>query len=381
MTLFQDTGDDPRATRSLVAEVLAWCGATGDAAAGNAPGFAVRKAAVAVSIGKIADLPEGEAHAMYFAGLLHASGAIGNPAHRVGERLPERAARMERWDVPVRGAHLCAAIPALPLETADMVRWQHEAWDGTGYPDQLRWNGIPRSAQLLALADRYVRSPDPEDALAEIGMESGRAFSPEHVRTFALWYHSTPHDEIAATPVPLDALGDAEPGAQALLESLADRMDAHIGVAGRWRGVARIAETTAMTLGLEPESLRDLSLACRIFGAGEICGGAVEDDTFDPLARLGIEHRARNAKAAAALAEPFQALRGAAAIVAARGEWYDGTGKPHGLLHGRIPAGAGILAAAIAYSRLDRSERLDTAAGTQFDPKVVRAMMETKARA
>ena len=49
------------------------------------------------------------------------------------------------------------SIGALPPETADMVRWQHEAWDGTGYPDTLRWTGIPRPAQFLGMADCFVR--------------------------------------------------------------------------------------------------------------------------------------------------------------------------------------------------------------------------------
>jgi len=333
MTLFQDTGGDPRTARAFVADVLAWFGAVGDAAMGNAPGFAVRKASLAVALAQTAQLPQSEWHALYFAGLLHAIGAIGNPAYRKGDELSERIARMESWDAPAQGAQICEAIGSLPAETGDMVRWQHEAWDGTGYPDLLRWTGIPRPAQFLGMADRFVRADDPEETLGQIGLESGRAFNPETVRTFSMWFHLS-GGEIELVEAPVDALLDAPPDAQTLLERFADRIDAHNG------------EKT------------------------------VEDEHFDPLARLGVDQRARNASTAAAIALAQPALRSASAIVLARGEWFDGSGKPHGHARSAVPITAGILAAAIAYERLDRGERIDTAAGTQFAPAVVRALME-----
>ncbi len=375
MTLFQDTSGDPRAARAFVADVLAWFGAVGDAAMGNAPGFARRKASLAVALAKTAALPEPDWHAMYFAGLLHAIGAIGNPAYSKGQELSERIARMEAWDAPAQGAQICEAIPALPSETADIVRWQHEAWDGTGYPDLLRWTGIPRPAQFLHMADRFVGADDPEETLSHIGLESGRAFNPETVRTFTMWFHLS-GGEIDLVETPVDALRDAGTGAQVLLERFADRIDTHNGVAGRWRRVVATAMGTAVALGVGNEERRDLALACRIFGAGEITEKTVEDDSFDPLARLGVEDRARNATAAAELAEPFATLREASRIVGDRGEWFDGSGKPRGRARAEIPVTSGILAAAIAYDRLDRGERIDTAAGTQFPPAVVRAVME-----
>lgn len=42
------------------------------------------------------------------------------------------------------------------LKTAlDICRWHHERWDGKGYPDGLKGNEIPLSAQVVALADVY----------------------------------------------------------------------------------------------------------------------------------------------------------------------------------------------------------------------------------
>ncbi len=378
MTLFPDTGGDPRAAAARSSDVLAWYGALGDAAIGNPPGFAVRKASLAYAFCEIANLGEAERNAVYLAGLLHAVGAIGNAAFRKGEQLPERQARMESWDVPAQGARFCEEMLALPPETADMVRWQAECWDGTGFPDQLRWHGIPVTAQMLGLADAFLRQADPEEALGFIGMNSGRAFSPETARTFTMWFHMNA-GEVSTLPIPAGALRDEGPDAADMLDNMADRIDAHVGANNRWRHVADLALGAAEHLGFDATTTASLALAAHIFGAGELGSSAVEDIDFDPLARLGIDQRAAHAKLAADLAEPFEALRAGAYIVRSRAEWYDGTGKPAGLLHGNIPPGTSVLAAAIAYDRLARSERLDTASGTQFDPNVVRALMESAA--
>ena len=37
----------------------------------------------------------------------------------------------------------------------EIARWHHEKWDGTGYPDGLKWNEIPLSAKLMAIADVF----------------------------------------------------------------------------------------------------------------------------------------------------------------------------------------------------------------------------------
>jgi len=37
----------------------------------------------------------------------------------------------------------------------DICRWHHERWDGRGYPDGLKGDAIPISAQIVALADVY----------------------------------------------------------------------------------------------------------------------------------------------------------------------------------------------------------------------------------
>jgi response regulator RpfG family c-di-GMP phosphodiesterase len=235
---------------------------------------------------------------------------------------------------------------------------------------------------VLALADTTARAADPEEALATIAMQAGRAFGPESGRLFTMWFH-TFGGEVDAVEAPLDALRAEDAATAALLDRIADRIDAHNGVTGRWQRVARLTETAARTLELDPNECASLAIAVRLYGAGDTGSRAESaESSFDPLARLGIEDRAAHALAAAALLDGNDVLAGAAPILRARAEWYDGTGKPNALFQKAIPPGAAILAAAIAYDALDHKDRIDTAIGTQFEPRVVRAILEAaRARA
>ncbi|HET9384320.1 MAG TPA: HD domain-containing phosphohydrolase, partial [Gemmatimonadales bacterium] len=58
-----------------------------------------------------------------------------------------------------------------------IIRWHHERYDGTGYPDRLRGEEIPVAAQIVGIVDVYdalttTRSyrgaMTHEDAMAEI---------------------------------------------------------------------------------------------------------------------------------------------------------------------------------------------------------------------
>lgn len=376
MGLFPDTDGDPRATAAQMADVLAWYGALGDAARGNPVGLARRRAGIAVSLAKSAELDDAACAVIGFAGLLRSIGTIGNPAARKSQSLPERLARMELWDIPAQGARICSEISALPEGVAGAVRWQAESWDGTGHPDQLRWHGIPRNAGILAIADAYALAAEPDDALSTIAMQSGRAFGPESVSMFTRWFHRNAMDDPPFQPA-IEALcmrSDEDPAA--LLDTIADRIDAHNGTLARWRRVAHLAHRTAELLAIDAAATSALALAARLYGSGELTADVVEDSQFDPLARLGIDARARNAQASAEIIDANATLGHIVPILSARSEWFDGTGKPHGLKHGAIPIAAAILAASIAYDASSRGERIEDASGTQFDPKVVRVLLE-----
>ncbi|MHB8148132.1 MAG: HD domain-containing phosphohydrolase, partial [Vulcanimicrobiaceae bacterium] len=247
--------------------------------------------------------------------------------------------------------------------------------------------------QCLHLADVFLRADDPDEALATVYLRSGRSFGPASARAFSSWFHLN-GGEVPQLALSHEAL-EARPGdALALLDTVAGHIDEHNAVPGRWRRVHTLADATAAAVGIDAPARAALNLATRLFGAGEVSAGQVEDAEFDPLSRLGIDERAKNAQIAAALVQDNRTLGHVAEILQARAEWYDGTGKPANARHESIPIAARILAAAIAYDTLQEgrsslrternapAQRIDTAAGTQFDPSVIRALLAvTKAHA
>jgi putative nucleotidyltransferase with HDIG domain len=55
---------------------------------------------------------------------------------------------------PVWGLELLSGID-LPWDIEPIIRWHHERYDGTGYPDALKGDAIPLSAQLICVVDVY----------------------------------------------------------------------------------------------------------------------------------------------------------------------------------------------------------------------------------
>ena len=74
-----------------------------------------------------------------------------------------------------------------------LVRWHHEWWNGTGYPDALRGQQIPLAARLLRLTDAYAALTDARpwraalaeaDARRHLSEWAGLEFDPQVVRAF-----------------------------------------------------------------------------------------------------------------------------------------------------------------------------------------------------
>ncbi len=125
--------------------------------------------------------------------LLHDVGKVEIPTeilNKPGKLSEEEWVIMKRH--PADGERLLEGI-AFPWDVLPMVRHHHERWDGRGYPDGLGGNDIPRSAQILSLADVFDalttdRSYRPgfsdEAALDIMRKEEGTAFNPELLALF-----------------------------------------------------------------------------------------------------------------------------------------------------------------------------------------------------
>jgi len=132
-------------------------------------------------------LPEAEVDEVSEAALLHDLGKIGIPDNILAK--PERLTIGEFAVVqkhPAAGAEILHSIPPLRRH-AMAVRHHHERFDGSGYPDGLRGQGIPLAARIIAVADAfdalssnrsYRLATTLNKALDEIAQVAGSHFDP-----------------------------------------------------------------------------------------------------------------------------------------------------------------------------------------------------------
>ncbi len=93
---------------------------------------------------------------------------------------------------PEHGTSILAGVTGMDDAIAGM-RYHHERWDGTGYPEGLKGREIPWVARIVAVADAYDamtshrpyrRALPREVAYLEICNKGGTQFCPEVVAAF-----------------------------------------------------------------------------------------------------------------------------------------------------------------------------------------------------
>jgi len=127
------------------------------------------------------------------AGYLHDIGKIGTP-----DAVLVKAGELTTEEMETMRMHPVASHKILsPTQVADdlkvMIRHHHERYDGAGYPDCLKGDGIPLGSRILAVADAYeaMTADRPyrdclsqEDAVSELERCSGSQFDPMVVQAF-----------------------------------------------------------------------------------------------------------------------------------------------------------------------------------------------------
>jgi HD-GYP domain-containing protein (c-di-GMP phosphodiesterase class II) len=152
-----------------------------------------RIAGFACAIGESIGLADDEIEQLEYAVLLHDIGQI-----KVRETILKKPGKLNRDEFlevqahPIESEKIVGMMPNLAW-AAQWVRWHHEWWDGSGYPDRLQGCAIPLPSRILAIVDAfgamlcerpYRPSMSREEAIAELKLMAGIQFDPSIVITF-----------------------------------------------------------------------------------------------------------------------------------------------------------------------------------------------------
>jgi HD-GYP domain-containing protein (c-di-GMP phosphodiesterase class II) len=121
---------------------------------------AVRIAAIADLIAQAFHMAPTDRKALRTAAHMHDLGEVAmerDYIQRAGSLTDEE--RLDLVRHPVIGEQEAARASA-DRAVQLLVRWHHEWWNGSGYPDALRQNEIPLAARILRVADSYAALTD-----------------------------------------------------------------------------------------------------------------------------------------------------------------------------------------------------------------------------
>ncbi len=148
---------------------------------------------ISVDIGRVMRVSAGELEALEWGGLLHDVGKIGVPdSVLLKQGKLTREERMIMNAHPVLGAQIIGPVDRLSAELP-VIRHHHEWFNGSGYPDRLLGDEIPKLARILHVADAfeamtadrpYRMALSPEQAIGELRKFAGVQFDPEVVDAF-----------------------------------------------------------------------------------------------------------------------------------------------------------------------------------------------------
>lgn len=108
------------------------------------------------ALARAINLPEDEVQRIKLGALLHDVGKIGIP-----ENVLKKPSHLsdDEWEImkqhPVIGAEKVLAPNEALRDLIPMVKYHHEHYDGSGYPEKLKGEEIPLSARIVAVADAY----------------------------------------------------------------------------------------------------------------------------------------------------------------------------------------------------------------------------------
>ena len=144
-------------------------------------------------LGKVLKLPEEEMKWLGMGALLHDAGKSEVPTRilRASQRTkPEE--EFYRGHVAF-GIKVVAGMRELSVQSRNIIACHHERWDGSGFPNKLAAEKIPKLARLVALANRYdnlcnpfdiKQANTPAETIAHLFKKEGAHFQPEILQAF-----------------------------------------------------------------------------------------------------------------------------------------------------------------------------------------------------
>ena len=154
---------------------------------------AQRIAVIADEIAQQFHLARHDRGSLYAAALLHDLGEVAMERDYIqATGLLSAEERLDLARHPVLGEREASRVGA-DRAAQLLIRWHHEWWNGTGYPDAMRREDIPLAARILRLADSYAALTDArpfrqamseEDARRVLIDGAGIEFDPGVVNVF-----------------------------------------------------------------------------------------------------------------------------------------------------------------------------------------------------
>jgi putative two-component system response regulator len=153
-------------------------------------GHCERMSALATRLAAELRLSEAEVESVRLGAILHDIGKIGIPdSVLMNERTLTDEERALMRTHPLIGDRLLEPLDLL-AGARPIVRYHHECWDGSGYPDGIEGDRIPLAARIVALADaveamsakrRYRVPLATDEIVGELRSGRGRQWDPDLV--------------------------------------------------------------------------------------------------------------------------------------------------------------------------------------------------------
>jgi putative nucleotidyltransferase with HDIG domain len=118
-------------------------------------GHCERVAEYAVTVARALGLDQQQQQTVRLGAYLHDIGKVRVPHEVLNKPGTLTAAELELVKQhPVWGVEMLATVE-FPWDLKPIIRWHHERYDGTGYPDRLKGEAIPVSAQIICIVDVF----------------------------------------------------------------------------------------------------------------------------------------------------------------------------------------------------------------------------------